>query len=291
MENQTKNKMETKKKNKGIWVVLSIFWVIIMVVNGGCIGGGKEPVDELTVIGSTTVLPLAQKTADAFMDKNTNASIQVSGGGSSVGIQAVDSGTADIGIASRDLKDNEKESYPNLVQHVVAKDGIAIIVHPSNPVSSLTEEQVKGIYNRTYTDWNELGGDDQQIVVVSRDTASGTREFFFEYVMKKGDFTKGALEKNSNGAVQLTVAQTPGAIGYVGLGYVDSTIKAVKINANGQLVEPTVQNILEGKYPIARSLNMFTNGEAAGLTKEYLDFIMSKEGQKIVKEEGFVPVN
>jgi len=291
---------KTKIKNKktgiksGILVlgIVGVFVAAAMI--GGCIGGEKTPGNEsqsnsLTISGSTTVLPAAQKAADAFMDKNPNINVQVNAGGSSVGVQAVGMGTADIGMSSRDLKDEEKAKYPDLMQHIIAKDGIAIIVHSSNPVSSLTEEQVRKIYEGTYTNWNELGGNDREIVVVSRDTASGTREFFWEHIMKKGDFTKTALEKSSNGAIQQTISQTPGAIGYVGLGYLKN-VKAVKIDKDGELVEPTVENVLNDKYPISRGLNMFTKGPASGIAKEYLDFIMSAEGQEIVEEEGFVPV-
>jgi len=302
-EENKKMKTETKNRTLEIGMCLGIAAVIAAaVLISGCIGGnggtepgggtGTELTGSLTVTGSTTVLPIAQQAADAFMDKHPKVNIQVSGGGSGVGVQAIGTNTADIGMASRELKDEEKTSYPNLVQHVVAGDGIAIIADKNNPVSFLTEEQIKKMYKGEITNWKELGGNDQEIVVVNRDSASGTREFFHEHVMKKEDFTKTALEKNSNGAVKTTVQGTPGAIGYVGLGYVNSDIKAIKIKTpDGYLAEPTVANVLNNKYPIARNLNMFTDGQPTGLAKEYLDFIKSGEGQKIVEDEGFVPVN
>lgn len=264
----------------------------------GCTGSGGDTTQttptsgtgSISVTGSTTVLPIAQKAAEAYMDNNQQADIQVSGGGSSVGVQAVGEGTADIGMASRELKDSEKEKYPDLVQHVVARDGIAVFVNPSNTVETITPAQVKAIYRGNITNWNELGGPDLEIVVVGRDSASGTREFFQDAVMNKEDFVSTQLEKNSNGAVQQTIAQTPGAIGYVGLGYVDDTVKALKIDVDGTAVEPTVANVLNNAYPLSRSLNMFTKGEATGLAKDYIDFILSPEGQKIVEEEGFVPL-
>ncbi|RLF44594.1 MAG: phosphate ABC transporter substrate-binding protein, partial [Thermoplasmata archaeon] len=240
---------------------------------------------------STTVLPIVQKAAEEYMKKHPDVDIQVSGGGSSVGIHQVGEGSVDIGMASRELKDSEKAKYPDLVQYVIAKDGIAIIVHPSNPVSQLTIEQIRGIYNGTYTNWKELGGNDMQIVVVGRDTASGTREFFWEHVMKKENFRDDVLEMNSNGAVHDKVATTPAAIGYIGLGYIDAEVKGIKIWSNGEWVEPAVENVKNGKYPIVRNLNLFTNGEAKGLAKDFIEFILSEEGQKIVEGEGFVPLS
>lgn len=269
-----------------------LFALAAILICSGCVGGGNQQanVETITVAGSTTVLPIAQKTAEAYMDTHPNADIQVSGGGSSVGVKSVGEGTMSIGMASRDLKDSEKEGYPDLVQHVVAKDGIALIVYASNPIDYLTVEDVKSIYDGSYTNWNEVGGDDMEIVVIGRDSASGTREFFWEHVMGKDDFTQDMLEMNSNGAVKQQVSQTPGAIGYVGLGYIDDTVKAVDIDTGDGTAEATVANVLAGEYPIARSLNMFTDGQPTGLAKSYLDYIMSPEGQAIVGEEGFVPV-
>jgi phosphate transport system substrate-binding protein len=193
-------------------------------------------------------------------------------------------------MASRDLKSSEKEKYPNLVQHVIARDGIALIIYKDNPVEKLTIDQIKSIYKGEITNWNEVGGEDMEIVVVGRDSSSGTREYFFESVMKKEDFVATQMEKNSNGAVQQTVAHTPGAIGYVGLGYIDDSIKAVNVDTDGNIVAPTIDNVVKGSYPIARSLNMFTNGDATGLSKDYIDFILSSKGQAIVEKEGFVSV-
>jgi len=246
-------------------------------------------IESLIVSGSTTVLPVAANAAEAFMDKHPNADIQVSAGGSSVGVQAVGEGTADIGMASRDLKDVEIQKYQDLVPQVIARDGIALIVHPSNAVSSLTLGQIKAIYQGNVTNWKDVGGEDKEIVVIGRDSASGTREFFHEFVMHKEDFIQTQLEKNSNGAVQSTVAQTPGGIGYVGLGYIDETVKPLLIDNGTDTVEPTVDNVLSGQYPISRSLYMITRGEPTGLAADFLLYIMSEEGQKMVSDEGFVP--
>ena len=275
--------MDAKKK-----IAFGAVGIIIIASLSGCLEGGEK--QTITIRGSTTVLPIAQKAAEEYMEKHPDVDVRVSGGGSSVGIQSVGEGIADIGMASRELKDEEKSRYPNLKPIAIAKDGIAIIVHPDNPITSLTLEQIRGIYNGTYTNWEEVGGPDKEIVVINRDSASGTREFFWKHVMLKDDFVATALEKNSNGAVKQTVSQTPNAIGYVGLGYVDNSVKAVKIKKDGMEIEPTVENILNGEYPISRSLYMITNGEPKGIAKDFIDFVLSEEGQKIVEEEGFVPI-
>jgi len=274
-------------------LVISLVAVIVIIAAvAGCIGGlGKKGVTTITISGSTTVQPIVAKAAEKYMDDNGNVEIIVSGGGSSVGVTNAGEGKSDIGMSSRDLKSEEKTKYPDLKTYIIAKDGIAIIIHKDNSISTLTLKQIRGIYNGTYKNWKDLGGSDLSIVVVNRDSTSGTREFFWEKVMSKENFTATALEKNSNGAVQQTIQQTPGAIGYVGLGFVDTSIKAVKIDQNGSLFEPTVQNVLNGEYPISRPLILLTKGETSGLAKEFIDFILSAEGQKIVEEEGFVPLS
>jgi phosphate transport system substrate-binding protein len=266
----------------------------VLILFAGCLSHAdqeeteesSEEIQTLTIAGSTTVLPIAQGAAEAFMDMNNNVDIQISGGGSSVGVKSAGEGTVDIGMASRDMKSEEESDYPQLNPITVAKDGIALIVHPSNSVDSLSIEDIVKIYKGEVSNWNEVGGSDQEIVVVGRDSASGTREFFWKDVMKKADFVPTMLEKNSNGAVKQTVSQTPGAIGYVGLGYLDNTVKAVLVEG----VEPTVANVINGSYPISRSLYMLTNGEPTGLVKAFIDFVLGPEGQAIIEEEGFVPL-
>jgi len=292
--------MKTSHRKSGLVIIALAIVVVSAIFVCGCTGsdnGDKsasqndvKTVETLTVTGSTTVLPIAQAAAEAYMGANNYADIQVSGGGSGHGVQAVGTGAADIGMASRDLKSSESEEYQGLVRHVVAGDGIAVIVYKDNPVNSLTIPQIKSIYKGEITNWNEVGGDDLEIVVVGRDSSSGTREFFYESVMNKEEFAETQLEKNSNGAVAQTISQTPGSIGYVSMGYLDNTIKALKIDVDGTLVDATVENVISGDYPIARNLNMFTEGEATGLAADYLAFLLSVEGQKIVSDEGYVPV-
>jgi phosphate transport system substrate-binding protein len=265
--------------------------LIIAVLAGGCTQQtGDNQQTTLKVTGSTTVLPIAQAAADAYGKDHATADIQVSGGGSSVGVQAIGEGTADIGMSSRDLKADENTKYPGLVVTTIANDGIAVIVHPTNTVPGLTLAQVREIYAGNVTNWKDVGGPDQVIVVIGRDSASGTREFFSEKVMNQQNYTRTQLEKNSNGAVQQTITQTPGAIGYVGLGYIDSRIKAVPIIVNGEPVMPSIANVLNKKYPISRPLLMITKGAPTGLAKDYIDYILSPAGQKIIADEGFVPI-
>jgi len=247
-------------------------------------------IQKLKVSGSTTVLPIAQKAAEAYMDTHANFDIQVTGGGSSVGITSVGEGTSDIGMSSRDVKSSEMTKFPTLKVFTIASDGIAVIVNPQNMVSALSLDEVKGFFKGEYENWNQLGGPDMAIVIVGRDSASGTREYFFEAVMNKEDFASGMLEKNSNGAVKQTIQQTPGAIGYVSIGYLDSEVKALGIMQNGTTVSPTIENVKNKSYPISRALYMITEGEPSSAEKAFLDFVIGEEGQKLVAEEGFVPV-
>jgi phosphate transport system substrate-binding protein len=244
----------------------------------------------LSVTGSTTVLPVAQALAEQFMTLNPNADIQISGGGSSVGITSVGEKTAEIGMSSRELKADEKAKYPALRPTEIARDGIVMIVNPSNTMPSLTIEQIRGIYAGTTTNWQQVGGSDRPVVAIGRDSASGTREFFNEKVMGTMNTMPTMLEKNSNGAIQTAVGQNPNAIGYVGLGFVDATVRAVPLSVNGTTVAPTVENVVGGTYPLARDLYFVTNGEATGLAKEFIDFALSSEGQQIVEREGFVSI-
>lgn len=290
-------------------ILIGLF--ICAVLLCGCIGTtetekttpvstGENPLKEtkvqpgaagvLTITGSTTVLPVAAQVAEFYMDTHPGVDVQVNGGGSGAGVQSAGEGTAMIGMASRDLKKEEKEKYPELLEHQVAIDGIAIITHKNNPIASLTLDQVKAIYNGNITNWKDVGGNDGKIVVIGRDSASGTREFFHEKVMNKEDFVQTQLEKNSNGAVKQSVEQTPAAVGYVGLGYIDESIHAVPILVNGTPVIPSIESVKDKSYPVARPLNFLTNGEPSGIIAEFIVFIDSPEGQKIVTEEGFVPL-
>jgi phosphate transport system substrate-binding protein len=245
---------------------------------------------KLRVTGSTTLFPIAQAAADAYMAKNLKADIQVSGGGSGVGVQAIGEGTTDIGMSSRDITSAEMTKYPGLVPIDVATDAVVIIVNPQNQITSLTLDQARGLYNGTYQGWNAVGGSLTYPVVIGRDSASGTRVYFNDFVMKGEKYRADMREMNSNGAVAQTVAQTPAAVGYVGLGFITPGVKALKISSNGQPIAPSIATVLSHQYPISRPLYMITQGQPKGLAKDYIDFILSPDGQKIVEEQGFVPL-
>jgi len=277
--------MVMKSKTMSFVGVAAVIFAVFLVFASGCVSPGED-IETITIAGSTTVLPVAQTIAEIYMDEHVTADIQISGGGSGVGVTAAKGGTADIGMLSRELKDSEKEGS-DLKEFVIAKDGIALIAHPSNTVSDLTLAQIKDIYQGKITNWKELGGADMEIVLIGRDSASGTRSFFTEYVLDEEDAAKTMQEYSSNGAVQLAVAQTPGAIGYVSLEFVDDSVKAFTLSG----IAPTVENVINNTYGLNRPLLMITNGEPTGLAKMYLDFILSAEGQEIIADNGFVPVN
>ncbi|MEO0083786.1 MAG: PstS family phosphate ABC transporter substrate-binding protein [candidate division WOR-3 bacterium] len=245
----------------------------------------------ITMSGSTTVLPIAQKAAEAFMDLNPKINVSVRGGGSGVGISSLISKTVDIGLSSRPIRDKElataKQKGVNPVGNVIALDGIAIIVHAQNPINEISIKTLKDIYTGKITNWKALGGPDKEIVVISRDVASGTFEVFREKVMG-GDKTKDdALMLASNKAVATTVQETPGAIGYIGLGYISEGVKALKVDG----VMPSNKTVQDGTYKLSRPLYMYTNGAPKGLVKDYIDFILSSAGQKIVADVGYVPIS
>jgi len=260
------------------------------------------PAETIRQIGSTTVLPIAEAWQKAFNKLHPEVKIAVSGGGSGAGIKALIDGTCEIANASRAIKDQEvtqaQAAGVEPVEHVVAFDGIAVIVHPDNPIAELSVEQLSDIFSGEVTAWKNVGGQAGQIQIISRDSASGTYESFKELVVtlhgkaKDRDYAPEALKQASNQAVLTTVAQTPSAIGYVGLGYLDDTVKAVKVIpiGGGDAVAATAENVQNGSYPISRELYMYTNGEPSGAVKEYLDWGLGSDAQAIVAEKGFVSI-
>lgn len=246
--------------------------------------------EKVVIEGSTTVLPIAQMAAELFMERNPNADISVRGGGSGVGIASLIDGTCDIADSSRPIKDTELDKAVTNGRdpkaHVVAMDGIAVVVNSANTLKGLSKKQIKDIYTGKVSDWSQVGGTAGKIVVISRDTASGTFEAFAELVLNKEKVRPDALMQASNQAIASTVSRTPGAIGYVGLGYVTSSVKALEVDG----VVPSKETVLSNKYPIGRPLFMYTNGAPQGTTKDLINFIMSPEGQNLVEKEGFVPL-
>jgi len=260
--------------------------------------GGVAQGQELVLKGSTTVLSIAQLAAEAFLDINPQADVSVAGGGSGVGIAALIDGTAHIASASRAMKPAEWERavargiYP--FHWYIATDAIAVILHPANPVQGLTLEELRDIYTGKIRNWKELGGPALPVVVVSRDTASGTFEVFKKLVLG-GDEVRapGALFQASNAAVMAAVAGAPGGIGYVGLGFVvPGRVKAVAVaeNPKGPFVEPTPETVAAGAYPLTRPMFMITDGFPSGIVLEFILFVLSDEGQRLVREAGFIPI-
>jgi phosphate transport system substrate-binding protein len=246
--------------------------------------------ETIVIKGSTTVLPVAQVTAEAYMAKHQGVNVSISGGGSGNGIKAIIDASTDIANASRFIKDKEvklaveKGTYP--VPHRVAIDAIVPVVHPSNPVSNLTIEQLSLIYQGKIRNWKEVGGTDKEIVVVSRDTSSGTYEVWEEKVLHGAKVTPRAQLQASNGAVVQVVAKNSYAIGYVGYGYLNNDLKALTIGG----VAASAATALSGAYPVARPLFMFTRGWPTGIVSDFINFVVSPEGQQLVKKEGFVPL-
>lgn len=248
---------------------------------------------KLTLDGSTTVGPIAKAFAEYHMRQNPGTTITVSESGSGNGAKALLNGTCDIANLSRDLKDAErkamKEKGINPVEHVVAFDALPLMVHPSNKVKGLTVAQVKDIFTGKIKNWKDVGGSDLAIVLVSRDTNSGTYESFKDLVLAKDDkISEGAEYVGSNGAIRQRVQVTKGAIGYAGLGFVDRSVKALEING----VVPCLETVRSKTYPLARPLFMFTNGEpkAESLSARFLGLALTEKGQEIIEEIGFIPV-
>lgn len=244
----------------------------------------------IVIKGSTTVLPIAQGTLEAFMKKNPDVQISLSGGGSGEGIKALIDKTADIATSSREIKKEEitlaqtKGIKP--AAHVVAHDAIIPVVHPKNKVSNLSIDQLSQIYQGKITNWKEVGGEDLKIVVISRDSSSGTFESWDHFVMKKAKVTPKAQMLASNGAIVTAIAKNRYAIGYLGIGYINKSVKSLQVNS----VTASVQTALSKEYPLSRELYMYTDGDAKGDVAKYLGFVKSAEGQKIVVKEGFVPL-
>ena len=267
--------------------VLSIVAMIAVVagasVLGGCGSGGLS--GTLTLAGSTTVLPIAQEAADMFMEENPDANVTVQGGGSSVGVTQVGEGTVQIGNASRDLKDDEKDL--GLVDHKIALDMILVVVNKDVNVDELSADQTKDVFIGNITNWKDVGGEDAPITVIVRDEASGTREIFDEKVLGEDQKpVSGAQEANSNGIVREKVASTPGAIGYISFGYADDSVKALKYDG----VEGSLETAGSGEYAISRFLHMFTKGEPDELAQAYLDFVLSDEFQDEVVSQEYIPM-
>jgi phosphate transport system substrate-binding protein len=236
----------------------------------------------ITVAGSTSVEPFAELLAEEYMIRHPQSHIYVQGGGSTTGIEAVRSHAAHIGMASRSLMGREK----SLVAVIIAKDAIAIIVNPKNPVQDLSLVKVRDVFSGKIKNWKELGGHDHSIVLVTREEGSGTREAFQKLVIGEEEISLEALVQDSNGAIRQVVAGDPSAVGYISLGLVNEKVKSLNISG----VEPSVKSIESGRYHLVRPFLFVFNSEPAGEAKAFLDFVMSPEAQRLLSKEGLVSI-
>jgi phosphate transport system substrate-binding protein len=251
------------------------------------IGASSAAAEEIIVSGSTTVQPLAELLAERYEATHGDVQIVVQGGGSSVGVKSISNGTAHIGMASREIKASEIEENPEMVVHVIARDGIAIVTCPGSGVDELTMDEVRDIFAGNITNWSQVGGSDGMITVVAREEGSGTRAAFEEMVMGDELIGLDAILQPSNGAVRTTVATTPGSIAFLSFGYLDDSTSPIRVNG----AAPTPENAANGSYPVVRPLNMVTQGAPTGSIAGWLEYILGDEAQELVASEGYLPVN
>ena len=240
----------------------------------------------LRISGGTAHIPVLKEAAKRIMTENSDIQITIAGGGSGAGIKQVGEGLVDIGNSGRKPTDEEVGKY-GLSMYKWAIDGVGTVVHPSNPVKALTGQQLKDIYAGKIVNWKELGGEDRPINIYTRDKSSGTRAVFWKKALKKGDISGKANFVASNGAMKSAVTNDPYAIGYVSVGYMDASVAPVALDG----VVPTLKTVQSGEYKVARGLFSNTKGEAKGLAKKLVTYLLSPEGQKIVSDKGFIPVN
>ncbi|MDP2921855.1 MAG: phosphate ABC transporter substrate-binding protein [Candidatus Omnitrophota bacterium] len=274
-------------------------FIMLMFSLSAFAGQGKNSIQ---IKGSDTMVNLGQAWAEKYMEKYPGDFIAVTGGGSGTGLSSLISASCDIAMSSRNIKDkeialaNKKGVNPNEIK--AALDGLAVVVNPANSVNKLTLDQLAGIFTGKITNWKELGGKDEKIVLLSREVNSGTHVYFKEHVLRKNDpnskeeFVPRALMLSSSQAIADEVAGNSSAIGYYGMGYISAKQKPVAIakDEKSEYVEPVIANVINNKYPISRPLFLYTNGAPQGLVKKFVDFALSKEGQDIVLVTDFVPI-
>lgn len=236
----------------------------------------------MILAGSTSIQPFVDKWAEHFMEERPGVVVNVEGGGTSAGIQACRDGTCQIGLSSRELKPEEKD----LLEIVVARDGLAVIVHPSSTLDNLKIEEVNLIFSGEVRNWKYFGGPDREINVVTREEGSGTRGAFQEMVMGKTRIFKGAIVQDSNGAVREIVSNDPCAIGFISLGLVNEKVKALKLNG----VMPSEKTIRDKTYKLVRPFLFLTKTAPEGKVKDFIDYVLSEKGQTMIKHDGLIPV-
>ena len=256
----------------------------------------------IQIKGSDTIVNLIQVWAERFVENKPDVNVGVTGGGSGTGFAALINNTCDIAMSSREIEERELDLAKNAgidpVEFKVGLDGLAILVHKDNPVNKLTVSQLRDIFMAKITNWKEVGGEDRKIVILSRESNSGTHMFFKEHVVRlndkksKAEFAPQALLMPSSQAIYDEIAQNPHALGYVGMGFMSQRVKALAVAVDNKhgYIYPTLKNVLTGKYPISRPLYLYTNGQPKGVVKMFIDYALSPEGQKVVAETDFVPI-
>lgn len=275
-----------KKQLIIVWLI-SLLFVVGMAVTGLAknLEVFKDETGAIKISGGTAHIPVMQEASKAIMQTNGNIQISIAGGGSGVGIKQVGEGLVDIGNSGRKPTDEELQKY-SLKMFKWAIDGVGVVVHPDNPVKGLTTAQLKEIYAGKVTNWKTLGGPDKSINIYTRDAASGTREVFWKKALAKGDISDKAHFVASNGAMKTAIAQDPYGIGYISVGHMDQSVAPLALDG----VVPSLENVKSGKYTVARGLYSNTKGEPNGLTKKFIDYLFSPEGQQLVAQKGFIPV-
>ncbi|HJX35744.1 MAG TPA: phosphate ABC transporter substrate-binding protein [Dehalococcoidales bacterium] len=257
-----------------------IFCIFISLFSLTLITGCGRNADSVVIAGSTSVQPFAEVLAQDYMASHPGISIDIQGGGSAAGIMATQSGTTDIGMSSRNLQGSET----TLWSIEIARDGIAIIINPKNPIMNLTLQQVADIYDGKTTNWDQIGGKKGDIDVFTREDGSGTRSSFESLVMGKNQIMARSMVENSNGAIRQLVADDPAAIGFISLGLVDSTVKALDLAG----IVPSRANVVDGTYNLSRPFLFLSLKPPEGLVKDFIDFTMSAQGQKILYDQGLI---
>jgi phosphate transport system substrate-binding protein len=287
---------------KRFFIVLVLSFILISCSSSNNSSPSDSSASYIENKGSDTIVNLALAWAEQYQSEHPDVRISVTGGGSGTGIAALINNTVDLANASRRIKDEEiaeaQSKGVEPVEHIIARDAIAVIVNPENPVNELTLQQISDIYSGKLTNWMEVGGDDRPIVKLSRETNSGTHVYFLETVLRLGNsedktlFSMDTLLLPSSEGIISEVRDNPNAIGYDGLGYVPHDLKMIAIakEEGGAYVLPSIETVNDKSYAIARDLYMYTNGQPQGIVKEYLDWILSEEAQQIVADLGFVPV-
>lgn len=275
--------------NKRVFLLISLTAILIVFVSSVSLA---DPLDmfkgekgTIRIAGGTAHIPVMKEVARRIMTFNPDIQISIAGGGSGVGIKQVGEGLIDIGNSGREPTETEVKNF-SLKVFKWAIDGVGVVVNPNNQVRSLTKNQVKDIFAGKIDNWKQVGGIDKPINLYTREDASGTREVFWEKGLEKGEISQKANVVVSNGAMKSAISQDPYAIGYVSVGHIDQTVAPVAIDN----VVPTIQTVKDGQFKISRGLYSCTKGEPTGLTKKFIDYLFTSEGQKIVQANGFITV-